>query len=305
MSEKTTRTTRTTTPTAVAPRPDWLPEEVWPTPLRTLRVDGRTMVYSDTGGDGPVLLMVHVGLWSMVWGGLIEELRGDFRCVTLDVPGAGLSERTPPAEQTLSRASAAIGALVDALDLREVTLAFHDTGGLAALAAVASRTERIAGLVGVATFAWPPRGRVRWALRVMGSAVVREVTALTGFLAWGSAGRFGVGRSMTRAQRRACRRGMRDRSARRFTHRMFRGAVTEPEVGAAAAVAVERLADRPVLTVFGRLGDYFGFQRRWRRLRPDATTCVVPWGMHFPMCDDPALVGDAIRTWHAAPLPDR
>ncbi len=66
-----------------------------------------------------------------------------------------------------------------------------------------------------------------------------------------------------------------------------------------AAAGLEKLADRPVLTVFGRLGDYFLFQRRWHRLRPDLTACVVPWGLHFPMADNPRLVATALREWHA------
>jgi pimeloyl-ACP methyl ester carboxylesterase len=59
-------------------------------------------------------------------------------------------------------------------------------------------------------------------------------------------------------------------------------------------------AGRPTLTVFGQLGDYFFFRRKWRALRPDLSEAVVPWGLHFPMADNPALVAGRIRAWHRA-----
>jgi pimeloyl-ACP methyl ester carboxylesterase len=278
-------------------RPDWLTERAWPHPVLGLDVEGHHVAYTDTGGDGPVLLMVHVGLWSLLWGGLIGELAGRYRCVTLDVPGSGLSGA---GADGLAGAARATGALIDALDLRQVTLVVHDLGGLAALAAVVGRTDRVAGLVAVNTFAWPPRGILALALRLFGSAPAREVSAWLGLLAWGSATRFGAGRRWDRDRRRAWRRGLRDRDRRRFPHQVFAAAAGDHGVSGAAQAAVAALAARPTLTVFGQLGDYFGFRRRWRALRPDLTEAVVPWGLHFPMADNPALVAGAIDAWHRA-----
>jgi pimeloyl-ACP methyl ester carboxylesterase len=277
------------------PRPDWLTEQVWPHPVRDFDFDGRRVVYTDTGGDGPVLLMVHVGLWSLLWGGLIEKMAGRYRCVTLDVPGSGLSDAGTGG---LPDAVRAVGALIGRLDLREVTLVVHDLGGLATLAAVADQTDRVAGLVAMNTFGWAPRGVLRLALRFFGSAVMRELSASLGLLAWGSATRFGVGRRWDAVTRRAWRRGLRDRARRRFPHQMFAGAARDRAVSSDAEKAVAALAGRPTLTVFGQLGDYFFFRRRWRALRPALTEAVVPWGLHFPMADNPALVAQAIDTWH-------
>ena len=280
------------------PRPGWLTEQIWPHSVHGLHLEGRRVVYTDTGGDGPLLLMVHLGLWSLLWGGLIDELAGRYRCVTLDVPGSGLSDA---GTGSLSDAVRAIGALIDHLDLREVTLVVHDLGGLATLAAVSDRTDRVdrvAGLVAMNTFGWAPRGVLWLALRLFGSVVVREINAWAGLLAWGSATRLGVGRRWDRGRRRAWRRGLRDRDRRRFLHQMFADAARNRGVASDAETAVAALADRPTLTVFGQLGDYFFFRRRWRALRPELAEAVVPWGLHFPMADDPALVADAIHAWH-------
>ncbi|MGD9619343.1 MAG: alpha/beta fold hydrolase [Mycolicibacterium sp.] len=281
-----------------AARPDWLPETVWPFPLREFDLQGRRVVYTDTGGEGPVVLMVHVGLWSLLWKGLITELAPWFRCITLDVPGSGLSDTAPV---SLAAVAEAIGFLIDHLDLHDVTLVVHDTGGWATMAAVGtkpSRADRVSRVVGVNTFGWRPRGGLRLALLFMGSAVMRELTVWTGLLAWGSATRFGVGRHFDRATKRAWRRCLRPRSKRRFMHHMFSDAAKDRATSQAAEQGSAALADRPTMTIFGRFGDYFAFRRGWRRIRPAVSELTVPWGFHFPQSDNPALVAAAISDWH-------
>lgn len=279
-------------------RPEWLPDTTWPWALRTLEAGGRDIVYTDTGGDGPVLLMVHVGLWSLLWQGMINQLAGRFRCITLDVPGSGLSSSAPA---SLPTAVQAIGSLIDNLDLQDITLVVHDLGGLAGLAAVgsdSSRRERVRGIVAINTFAWQPGMILRLALYFFGSLIMRELNAWTGWLAWASATRFGVGRRWTRDTKRVWRQGLRDRTKRRYLHRMFVDAARYYDVAHLAEIGAAALADRPLLTVFGQFGDYFRFRRRWRRLWPAMTERAVPWGLHFPMADNPELVAETLRDWH-------
>ena len=278
-----------------------MPDSVWPFQLASLDVHGRRMVYTDTGGDGPVLLFCHAGLWSLLWRDVIADLAHHYRCITFDPPGCGLSERLPRGEQSLATVAHAVGALIDELDLDAVTLVLHDLGGLGALAAAHTRLDRIAGLAAVNTFGWKPRGvMLPLALRFFGSAAMREFDAFTGVLPLGSSTRFGVGRHMDRATRRAWRAGLRDRSARRATHRLFRDAASNGAVHDAAEAALTALAGRPTVTIFGRFGDYFGFRRQWRRHHPHTVQHTVPGGFHFPMCDNPSLVAQQLHDWMTA-----
>lgn len=279
-------------------RPDWLPDAVWPFPLTSLDVDGRRVTVTDSGGDGRVLLFSHAGLWSLLWGGVIAELSGRYRCVTFDPPGSGLSERVPRSEQNLTTVARTVGAVIDSLDLQDVTLVLHDLGGLAALAAVSTRVDRVAGIAAINTFAWRPRGiMLPSALRIFGSAAMCEIDAFTGLLPRASSSRFGVGRHMDRPSRRAWRAGLGDRAGRRSTHRLFYDAARNRAVHHAAEAALAALADRPLITIFGRFGDYFRFQRQWRNRHPHPTQEVVPSGLHFPMCDNPALVARQLDRW--------
>ncbi len=289
---------KTTTLIGHHERPDWLPRPVWPFPMAALEVDGRRVVVSDSGGPGPVLLFCHVGLWSLLWRDVMLELSGSYRCVTLDPPGSGLSERVGAKEQTIAGAASAVGAVVDALDLSEITLVVHDLGGLAAFAAMSEREERVARVAVANAFAWRPRGvLLPAALGMFGSVIVRELNAAFGWMPKGSSTRFGVGKHLERPAKRAWRRGLADRSRRRATHRLFRDARRSRDIHRAAEAGVEALSDRPLLTIFGQFGDYLGFQRRWRRLRPDVERRTIRRGLHFPMADDPAAFARHLDEW--------
>ena len=290
-------------PSAIEPTPQitapaWMPEAVWPFPVSTLGVAGRRVAYTDVG-TGPCLLFSNAGQWSFLWRDIIGELRGSFRCVTFDPLGFGLSDRIPAEQQTLDTVADTIGALVDHLDLYDVVIVMHDLSGVSALAAMSTRQDRLCGLVAANTFAWRPTGPLlRTMLAVMGSTLVRELDAMTGVLPRATSRRFGVGRHLDRESKRAFRLGLRDRDTRRGMHRLFRDARTNTAIYQRADTTIRVLGERPALTVFGALGDYLGFQKKWRRLVPTVTQRTIPWGLHFPMADNPALAARHIRQWH-------
>jgi pimeloyl-ACP methyl ester carboxylesterase len=276
-------------------RPAWLPESVWPWPTDALTTGAGRIAVTDAG-TGPVLLLVHTGMWSFVW----RDLTSQFRCVTLDAPGNGRSDRPGAPGTTLAASANAVQAVIDALDLRDVTLVAHDLGGVAGFAAAAGRPDRIAALVAVNTFGWRPSGPAfRGMLAMMGSGVMRELDALTGWLPAAASGRFGVGRHWNRADRAAFRAGI-DREGRRSIHRYLADARRADAVYATVEAALRGpFANRPLLTVFGQYNDPLRLQPRWKAMFPSARQEVVAKGYHFPMCDAPAAVAGWIRQWHA------
>ena len=270
--------------------------DVWPFPVRSLTVDGNRVAVTDTGSDGPVMLFCHVGMWSLLWRDVIVEMAKTYRCVTFDTPGVGLSERLGRSDQTMTKAVRAVGMVIDTLDLRDIVLVVHDLGGLAGLAAVNDRSDRVAAVAVVNGFGWRPRGvMLPVALRMFGSTVIREMSAFTGWLPAGSSTRFGVGRYMSIPTRRAWKAGLRDRSARRVTHRLFADAARNRAVQRDAEEAIAALADRPLVTIFGQFGDYLRFRRQWRKRRPDLTERTIKRGLHFPMCDNPQQVAAFLK----------
>src|SRR5262249_49344733 len=226
------------------------------------------------------------------------RLSGDFRCVTLDPPGIGLSGPVRRADVTLQRSARAVGASIEALDLQDLTLVVHDTGGPPAFVAAARLHGRVRGIVGVNTFGWRPSGAAfRGMLAFMGSNVTRRVDLATNFLSRLTTTNFGVGRHLDDGSRRAYRAGL-EKSQSAF-HDYLRDARHSDALYDELARAFEGPLGRlPLLTIFGERNDPLGFQPQWKRLFPTARQVVIPKGNHFPMCDDPDFVADEIRRWH-------
>ncbi len=286
--------------TTIVERPAWLGPDTYPFTPRRLDLDGDTVAYVDEG-TGPVLLFVHLGLWSYVFRDVIVRLRSDFRCITLDPPGFGLSP-TPGDGEALGydELSELLGRFVDALGLEHITLVAHDLGGPASVAMAGPRADRIAGLVVVNTFLWEPdRRALRTMFRLMGSRTLTALGAATNLIPRLSSGRVGVGRQLDAASRAAFLGPYRERDRRRRFHTTMRSAFEHPEVTRRAErVATTVLRRTPVLTVFGERNDPFGFQARHASVFDDHEGLVIPGGNHFPMADDPERFADAVRDWH-------
>ena len=281
----------------VTQRPAWLTAEHWPFPTTELATPVGRIAVTDIG-SGPTLLFVHVGSWSFVWRDLLLELSPQYRCITLDAPGSGLSGH-PHSPVSLRGAAGAVGSVIDALDLRAITMIMHDVGGPVGLAAAAERPDRIAGLVALNAIGWRPNGiALRGMLAVVGSAPARTLGGMSGWLARLSASSFGAGRHWTRGDRRVFLAGL-NRPARRNIHRYLNALRRENDLLQRVETALsEELGRLPLLTVFGSRNDPFGLAKRWKQFFPAAEQHVVPGGNHYPMGDDPEVVADWIRCWH-------
>ena len=285
------------TPEALS-RPLWLSQAVWPFITSGMDVDGHRVAYTDTG-QGPVLLFVHTGFWSLIWRDVILRLAPEFRCICFDAQGTGRSERLPPDAIRLEGAARAQAALVRRLDLQDITLVFHDLGGPSGLAGAARLPDRFRGLCAVNTFGWKPAGAaLRFMLGLMGSKAMREFDAWTGILPRITATAFGIGRHMDGRSREAFLAGIGREGVRAF-HSYLRDAAKSKSVYRQVDEALSGpLRHLPLLTIFGERNDPFGFQPRWKQLFREARQVVVRRGNHFPMCDDPELVASSIRAWH-------
>lgn len=251
-----------------------------------------------------MLLFVHAGLWSFVWRDAIVRLRDDFRCVTLDFPGHGLSGDGP---HSLAAHTDELEKFVGLLGLQDVTLVAHDLGGPIGFGWAVRHPEVVRGLVAVNTFAWPPHGPIfRGMLRMMGSRPVRALDVATGAISRATSTRFGIGRHLDRDARSAFREPFGSRGSRAALHDLMRDAARSRELLSSVEQGLRTtLADLPVLTIFGERNDPLRLARRWKAIFADARQIVVPKGFHFPMCDDPDLFASTVLAWHAANVASR
>jgi pimeloyl-ACP methyl ester carboxylesterase len=124
-----------------------------------------TIEYEDTGGAGPVIVFLH-GLMmdGSLWRHVVADLRRDYRCVLPTLP-LGAHRRPMRADADLSMRGMVeiLGEFIQALDLREITLAMSDWGGPMLLVGGA-HDERIARLVVCSCEAFdnvPPKGAAK------------------------------------------------------------------------------------------------------------------------------------------------
>ncbi|MGW5179630.1 alpha/beta fold hydrolase [Streptomyces sp. NPDC004082] len=90
-----------------------------------------TIAYEDTGGDGPVVVLLHGLLMdASLWDGPLSDLSADHRCVTPTLPlGAHRHPMRPEADLSPPGVARLVSELLDRLDLRDVVLVGNDTGG--------------------------------------------------------------------------------------------------------------------------------------------------------------------------------
>jgi len=117
-------------------------------PTRTVDV-GPRVAYLDTGGDGPVLLLVHglasnAGFWRYATPRLAAA---GYRVVAVDLPGFGKSEKSAAFPYTMRFQAETVARVIEALDLGPVTYVGHSMGGQIGITLALARPDLVQRLV--------------------------------------------------------------------------------------------------------------------------------------------------------------
>jgi pimeloyl-ACP methyl ester carboxylesterase len=111
--------------------PDTAPAALRPAAMRKIGLSAGTIEYEDTGGDGPVIVLLH-GLMmdASLWNETIPDLSADHRCVAPALPlGAHRHAMHADADLSLPGLARLVAEFLDRLNLHDVTLVGNDTGG--------------------------------------------------------------------------------------------------------------------------------------------------------------------------------
>jgi pimeloyl-ACP methyl ester carboxylesterase len=117
--------------------------------MSDIELSAGTIQYEDTGGDGPVLVLLHGFLMdASLWEQVTMDLAVDHRCVAPTLP-LGAHRRAMHADADLSLRGIArlVGEFLDRLDLHEVTLVGNDTGGALVQLLVCDGAPRVSRVV--------------------------------------------------------------------------------------------------------------------------------------------------------------
>jgi pimeloyl-ACP methyl ester carboxylesterase len=136
--------------------------------MATIELSAGPIEFEDTGGDGPILVLVHgLVMDGRVWHDVVAALGDGYRCILPTLPlGAHRRPMHPDADLSLRGLGRLLADFLEQLDLRDVTLVFNDWGGAQVMVAdgLLGRVERLV-LVSCEAFEnYPPGipGRLAW-----------------------------------------------------------------------------------------------------------------------------------------------
>jgi pimeloyl-ACP methyl ester carboxylesterase len=226
--------------------------------MSEIELSAGTVEYRDTGGDGPVVVLLHGLLMdASLWDAVIADLSVDHRCVAPTLPlGAHRRAVHADADMSLPGIARLVAEFLERLDLNDVTLVGNDTGGAVAQLVIADDAVRVGRVVLASCEAFdniPP-------------GLTGRTLALTGKL---SPGMFGLFMQQTRlrplrrlpiafgwltkrgdaATARWVRPVMEQPAIRRDAVRMLRAVMSDARVLIDAAQNLPRF-DRPALVIW-------------------------------------------------------
>lgn len=296
-----TAITRTMVPALDAPATPWLDRGMFPfTPRRFETPDG-VMRYLDEGSGPPILLVHGTPSWSFEWRAQVRDLATSHRVIAPDHLGFGLSDK--PRDASVLRPedhARRLLALVDALDLRDLTLVVHDFGGPIGLPVALERGDRVRAVVAMNTWMWahgrdPKIGRMS---RLVASRVGRWL-----YLSLNASPRWIV--PMAFADRAKLTPRVHAHYLGPFARREDRLGPWAMGVALAGSDAFydslwtrrAALAAKPLTVVWGARDPAFDgrYLARWREAFPSARVEEIPGVGHFPQEEDPARVTEIVR----------
>jgi len=111
--------------------------------------------YIDEGIGDPILFLHGNPTWSFLYRGIVIRLKKKFRCIAVDYPGFGLSERPSVYDYTPAEHAGIVRDLVQHLDLQNLTVMGQDWGGPIGMRLALDELPRVRALVMGNTWFWP------------------------------------------------------------------------------------------------------------------------------------------------------
>ena len=250
------------------------------------------------GDSAPVILFFHGNpTWSFLHRHIVLALRAEFRCIAMDYPGFGLSERPEGYGYTPGEHAQVVLELVASLGLDRYWVMGQDWGGPIGMWVASEHPDRVRGLIFGNTWCWPTDARstkifslvmssppLQWAIRRR-NLFVRMM-------------RVGTGRKLTPAEREHYAAvqpaGMREGAA--VFPRDIRRA--KPWLTQLERRVSERMTALPLLLVWGMKDPAFSPKRylpRWQSTFADVRLVELPQAKHYIQEDAPDEIAAAIR----------
>ena len=140
-------------------RPFDIDAELFPFTSRWMEVDGIPIHYLDEGQGAPLLLLHGNFMWSFSYRRLINALSSDYRCVSIDLAGMGMSGKPHRFNgidfgYTYAEQKDIVKQIISKLDLQDITFLSFDHGGPVGFGAMTESKDRFKRIVIANSWAW-------------------------------------------------------------------------------------------------------------------------------------------------------
>jgi haloalkane dehalogenase len=272
---------------------------LYPFTSRYLHHRGAQVHYVDEGHGRPVLFLHGNPTWSFLYRNIIRCLSDRFRCVALDYPGFGLSDRPTDYGYTPAEHVEVVVALAQHLDLRDLIIFGQDWGGPIGIGAALALNDCVSGLAFGNTWFWPTDW---WMTRVfagvMSSGIMQRAILERNYFVERLIPA-GTARQLSVEEMDHYRRVQPDAASRRGVAEFPRQLVAaKPWLGSIAARVPAELGKKPLLLTWGMRDLAFPpkqFISRWMETFADTRIVELPRAKHFIQEDAPEAIADNIR----------
>jgi len=283
-------------------RPSWVNEDLFPFQSHFLEVGGAQVHYVDEG-QGPIFLGLHGNpTWSFLYRHLILGLRDRFRCIAVDYPGFGLSTAPAGYGFTVAEHARTLEALIEKLDLRDVTMMVQDWGGPIGMWSATRHPGRFRAFVIGNTWAWPSTGdkTAERFSKLLGSNwpggfLVERADIFVNLFLQG-----GMKRKKLTPEERAMYKQPHPTPASRVpVHVMPREILAAHDFLDEVARGLEKISDKPALIVWAERDPAFKEPQRlrWEQTFPRHRTEILRGASHYIQEDAPEEIVAAINEW--------
>ena len=229
--------------------------------MAEVELSAGTLEYGDSGGEGPVLVMLPgLAMDGRLWQGVVDELGPGFRCLTPTLPfGAHRQAMRADADLSLRGIGRIVAEFLERLGLDDVVLCFNDWGGAQTMIAdgLVERVGKLA-LVSCETAGnYPPglAGNAAWlSCKLPGGLQVMRLTLANRRLrqlpmVYGQMSKQGIPEELMRSWLEPLKRAEIRRDLRKYAGAAMQG---KKDIGAATAALGS--FERPVLVVWDAEG---------------------------------------------------
>jgi pimeloyl-ACP methyl ester carboxylesterase len=275
---------------------------------RSVEVSAGTIAYEDSGGNGPVVVLVHgLAMDGRQWQGVVDDLRPDYRCVLPTLPmGAHQTPMRPDADLSLRGMVGILAEFLERLDLRDVTLCFNDWCGGPVMIAD-GHMDRVGRLVFVSCEAfenYPPglAGHAAWlSAKLPGGVPLMRRTLLQPSLrklpfVFGQMSKYPVPEQLIQSWMAPLKRGEIRRDFRKYA-----GAAMKGKRDLLAATAALASFEGPVLVAWDSEGKMMPNEhgRRLAEAFPQGRLVEISDAYTLVPLDQPALLSSHMREFLA------